>query len=82
MFPKVVKAICERHQIYLPSLVALAESLGVTADALHQVFMDECDYGLPAIPRLSEDDLMHRQRGDPEIRQVFEYLESNKKHPM
>lgn len=57
MFPEVVKAICERDKIYQPS----PKSLGVTADALHQAFMDECDYGLPDIPRLSEDDLMRRQ---------------------
>lgn len=82
MFPEVVKAICERDKIYQPSPVALAESFSVTADELHQAFMDECDYGLPAIPRLSDDDLMRRQRGDPEIRQVIKYLESNKKHPM
>ncbi len=29
--------------------------------------MDECDHGLPSIPRLSEDDLRCKQREDPEI---------------
>ncbi len=79
MLPEVVKAICERHQIDQPSPVALVESLGVTADVLPQAFMDECDHGLPSIPRLSEDDLRCKQREDPEINEVIGYLESSVK---
>lgn len=79
MLPEVVKAICERHQIDQPSPVALVESLGVTADVLPQAFMDECDHGLPSIPRLSEDDLRCEQREDPEMNEVIGYLESSEK---
>lgn len=79
MLPEVVKAICERHQIDQPTPVALVESLGVTADVLPQAFMDECDHGLPSIPRLSEDDLRCKQREDPEMNEVIGYLESSEK---
>lgn len=81
MLPEVVRAICERHWINQPSPVACVESLCVTADVLPQAFMDECDHGLPSIPRLSEEDLKCKQREDPEINEIIGYLESNEKPP-
>lgn len=43
--------------------------------------MDEGDHGLAVIPKLLEDDLVHKQRADPEIREVIKHLESNKGPP-
>lgn len=81
MLPEVIKAICERHQAYQPSSVALVESLGVSTEALPQAFMNESEHGLPAISALSVNDLMRKQREDPEIREIIECLESNNQTP-
>lgn len=78
---EVGKAICEKHQINQPSLVVLADSLGVNPDAISHAFLDEGDHGLVVIPKLSENDLACRQRADPEIREFLERIKSNKGLP-
>ncbi len=87
ILPEAVKAVCEKHQVSqsqdghqpLPISMTLAESLTMNAGALPQKFQEEYDHGLPVIPHLSEEDLVDRQRADPELEEVLEYLESSEK---
>lgn len=89
VLPEVVTAICEKHQVYQPnaslgppySPVALVESLALHTDALPSGFQRENEHGLPVIPHLSEEDLMERQRADPDLRAVIEQLQTGEKPP-
>ncbi|RXN31227.1 Retrovirus-related Pol polyprotein from transposon 412 [Labeo rohita] len=85
ILPEAVKAVCEKHQVsqsqdgHRPVWMTLAESLTMNADALPQEFREEFEHGLPVVPHLSEEDLVNRQRADPELKEVLEYLESGEK---
>ncbi|XP_073687797.1 uncharacterized protein [Garra rufa] len=85
ILPEAVKAVCEKHQVsqsqdgHCPVWMTLAESLTMNADALPQEFREEFEHGLPVVPYLSEEDLVNRQRADPELKEVLEYLESGEK---
>lgn len=85
ILPEAVKAVCEKHRVsqsqdgHHPVSMTLAESLTMNAGALPQKFQEEDDHGLPVIPHLSEEDLVDRQRADPELKEVLEYLESGEK---
>lgn len=85
ILPEVMKAVCEKHQVsqaqdeHCPVLMTLVESLTMDGDALPPAFQEEYANGLPVIPHLSEEDLAARQRADPELKVVLEYLESGEK---
>ncbi len=85
ILPEAVKAVCEKHQVsqsqdgHQPISMTLAESLTMNAGALPQKFQEEYDHGLPVIPHLSDEDLVDRQRADPELEEVLEYLVSSEK---
>lgn len=84
ILPEVVGAICEKHQVS-QSLgsqsfpLILVESLSMNAKALPPEIEKEEVHGLPEMPHLSIEDLIRRQRADPEMKEVIDYLESNNK---
>ena len=79
VLPEVVKAICERHDVYsvaeesgsLGHCIALVESLALNADVLPLSFQDEHDHGLPLASTFLLAELSEKQNADPSIREII-----------
>jgi hypothetical protein len=78
VLPEVVKAICERHDVYSVAeesgccnCIALVETLALHADVLPLGFQDEYDNGLPLASTFLLAELSEKQNADPSIREII-----------
>ncbi len=88
--PEVIKALCERHDVYSgvessdssDHSVALVESIAFSLEALPPCFQREDNHGLPVIPSLSLAELSEKQHADASIREIITQLESGESPPL
>lgn len=86
---EVIQAICERQLIYSTQVddsntrnIVLVECLAVSADAVPQCYQQVDQSGEPpAIPHLSEAELVDRQRADQCIKHVISQIETGDTPP-
>ena len=84
VLPEVVKAICERHDVYsvaeesgsLGHCIALVESLALNADVLPLSFQDEHDHGLPLASTFLLAELSEKQNAYPSIREIIIHIKT------
>ncbi|CAI5656502.1 unnamed protein product [Oreochromis niloticus] len=87
--PEVIKAICERHDIYFGGegsessdhSVALVESIALGPEALPPCFQGNDSHGLPVIPSFSFAEISEKQQADASIREIITQLESGETPP-
>ena len=83
VLPEVVKAICERHDVYSVAeesgccnCIALVETLALHADVLPLGFQDEYDNGLPLASTFLLAELSEKQNAYPSIREIIIHIKT------
>ena len=81
---EVVSAICEKQLVCSSpdNNIPLVHSLTVSVDAIPDCYANEEDCGgLPVVPNMSPEQIIHEQRTDPCLREVIAQIQTGEKVP-